>query len=51
MDITKLTITELKAMVYDELIKLENCQNNIKTLNEEIKKRGEEKKTEDNLPK
>lgn len=33
------TVVELKALVYDELAKIDICQNNIKLLNQEIRER------------
>ena len=48
MDITKMTITELKALAYDQLVELERVQTNIKAINEQIRKRPEEKKVEEN---
>lgn len=42
MDITKLTVVELKALAYDELSKLSNSQENIKLINIEISKREKE---------
>lgn len=41
MDITKLSVVELKAMVYDEMFKTEMARKNIELLNMEITKRGE----------
>lgn len=46
MDITKLSIIELKALkalIYDEIIKLEIAQRNIKLLTEQLNKTQEEK--------
>lgn len=39
MDLTKLTIEQLKALAYDSIVDLERIQNNLKFLNEEISKR------------
>ena len=46
IDITKLSITEIKAMAFDTLNEINFFQNNLKILNEEIIKRSvkEEKK-------
>lgn len=33
------SIVELKSLVYDELAKIEICQNNVKLLNQEIRER------------
>ena len=41
MDITKLTVVELKALAYDELAKMEVAQNNLKTINQELAKRSQ----------
>lgn len=30
------TVVELKALCYDEIVKLEQCQNNIKVINQEL---------------
>jgi hypothetical protein len=37
--ISEYTVTELKALVYDELAKIEVCQSNIRFLNQELQKR------------
>ncbi len=39
MDITKLTITELKVLAYDILIQIENAQRNLQLVNAELKKK------------
>jgi hypothetical protein len=39
MDITKFGITELKAMAYDEQVKVEVARNNLLVLAQEIQKR------------
>ena len=39
LDITKFSVTELKAMVYDEMVLAEQASNNIKVLNAELQKR------------
>jgi len=41
-DITKATVEELKAMAYDTLGEIERQQNNLRVLNNEIAKRGQE---------
>jgi len=37
--ISEYTVIELKALVYDELAKIELCQSNIRFLNQELQKR------------
>lgn len=37
--ITDLTVVELKSLAYDELTKIELCQNNLRLLNQEITNR------------
>ena len=39
MDITKLTIEQLKALAYDEINLLEQTRNNIKLINTELTNR------------
>lgn len=39
MDITTKTVAELKAIAYDEFLKLETAQNNLRIINAEIAKR------------
>jgi len=39
-DITKMSITDLKALAYDQLAMIENCQKNLVALNQEIAKRN-----------
>lgn len=46
IDITKMDLKELKAMAYDEIAKIELCQNNLKMLNAEIEKRNEKANSE-----
>jgi hypothetical protein len=41
VDITTLSVIELKAMVYDEMIIVERAQANIQALNQEIAKKSE----------
>jgi len=36
LDLKKLSDIEIKALAYDELIKLEICQNNLRALNKEL---------------
>lgn len=36
MDITHLTITELKALAYDTFVQIEQFQNNLKLINQQI---------------
>lgn len=40
MDITQKTEVELKALAYDLLVQIEQSQMNIRTINEELKKRS-----------
>lgn len=47
MDLTKLTLEELKAMVYDELEKAEIANSNIKYLQAEIQSRKQSLPVED----
>jgi hypothetical protein len=37
--ISDLTVIELKSLAYDELAKIELCQNNLRALNQEITNR------------
>lgn len=46
VDISKLSLIELKALVYDEVAKLEQAQKNIQALNFEIQKKMNEKQPE-----
>jgi hypothetical protein len=39
MDITTKTVVELKAHAYDELVKLETAQKNLRIINDELVKR------------
>lgn len=39
--ITDFSVVELKSLAYDELTKIELCQNNLRLLNTEISKRLE----------
>ncbi len=40
MDITKSTIIELKALAYDELLKIEIAQKNLSAIGTELKNRS-----------
>jgi hypothetical protein len=40
VDIKKLSDIEIKALAYDELARLEMCQNNLKVLNQELQSRN-----------
>ena len=42
MDISKMTVVELKALAYDELAKIEIAQANLRTVNEAIKGKADE---------
>lgn len=42
-DITKMSVTELKALAYDELGKMEVAQKNLQIINVEIAKKMESK--------
>jgi hypothetical protein len=42
VDIKKLSVVEIKALAYDELAKLEACQMNLRTLNQELTLRAEQ---------
>lgn len=44
MNIKELSVTELKALVYDESAKLEIAQKNIQIINNEINQRAAEAK-------
>jgi hypothetical protein len=37
--ITDLTVTELKAVAYDQMAQIELAQNNLRAINEELRKR------------
>jgi hypothetical protein len=39
--LSRLTVTEIKALVYDELAKAELAQNNIRVLNQELRNRAQ----------
>jgi hypothetical protein len=40
MDITTLSLTELKALAYEQLVLLNRTQNNLKIIEQEIAKRN-----------
>ena len=40
MDLSAMALEQLKALCYDQLVLLEQIQNNIKLLNEEIKRKS-----------
>ena len=42
MDLSTLDLKELKALAYDQLVLLQQTQNNIRILEEEIRKRNQE---------
>lgn len=42
LDITKLSVTELKSLAYDEMARLEICQTNLRAINQEIAKRNQQ---------
>jgi len=42
MDLTKLTITDLKAMAFDEIQKANQCQVNLNLLNAEMQTRNKQ---------
>jgi hypothetical protein len=42
MDITKLSVVELKALAYDELVKVEQSQKNLVLINQQITKLSQE---------
>ena len=39
MDITQMSLEELKALAYDQIVILESAQNNLRQINAEIEKR------------
>lgn len=47
VDIRKLSDIEIKALAYDELARLEMCQNNLKVLNQELHSRNIARSTAD----
>ena len=46
--LSKFSVTELKALVYDELAKSEQAQANIRILNQELRNRLQPPVTQDN---
>ena len=46
MDITKLTISELKALAYDQIVLLNQTQANLNAIQQEIAKREKEQAKE-----
>lgn len=46
MNLKELPVSELKALVYDQMVAVENAQNNIKIINAEIVIRTKEVKPE-----
>jgi len=46
MDITKMSVVELKALAFDLLVQLENVQNNLKLVNAEIEKKVKSEREE-----
>ena len=45
IDITKMSLVELKALVYDQLITIENCHKNVQAINVQIEKFQQSKPT------
>lgn len=43
MDLTKLTLEQLKILAYENIVAIQKYQNGLKVIEEEIAKRGEEK--------
>ena len=43
MDVTKLSVEQIKSMAYDQIVLLEQTQRNLQILNTEIAKRNEPK--------
>jgi len=44
MDITKISVAELKALAYDSLVQLDAIQKNLQIINAELAKRNESPK-------
>jgi len=44
MDLKKMSVTDLKALVYDNMAQIELCQNNMKIINAEIAEKIREEK-------
>ena len=47
MDLTTMTLEQLKALAYDQLVELQRIQQNLQILNAEIDKRKVEPKKEE----
>jgi hypothetical protein len=45
VDIKKLSLIEIKSLAYDELMRLEMCQSNLRILNQELSLRSESSST------
>lgn len=45
MDLKKIDTINIKALCFDELVKIETAQNNLKLLNDELIRRNQEKVT------
>lgn len=39
MDLSKLSLNELKVLAYDELVRIEQAQSNLRFINQEISKK------------
>jgi len=46
MNISEMSIVELKALAYDHLANIQNSQNSLALINQEIEKKSKEKKEE-----
>lgn len=44
MDITKLSLNDLKALAFDEITRLQMAQNNLQVINKEIAERSSHEK-------
>ena len=49
MELKDMTVEQLKALAYDQLVLLQQTQNNINIIQQEIQKRGEEEKVQDKV--
>jgi hypothetical protein len=47
MDLTKMTLEQLKALAYDQLVDIQRLQQNLQLLNTEIEKRKTEQRIEE----
>lgn len=47
MDITKLTLEELKALAYDQIMLIQQSQNNLNLIQAEIERRKQNEKSAD----